>query len=57
MAHNVDSLHVGDKMRISTELLKQIAEEPRTHVVQVVRVVLEDDGTKTLWLERPAEAR
>jgi hypothetical protein len=57
MAHNVDSLHVGDEMRISTELLKQIAEEPGIHVVQVVRVVLEDDGTKTLWLERPAEAR
>lgn len=52
MAHDVDSLNVGDGMRISSELLKQIAEEPRTQLVRVVKIVSEDDGTKTLWLEK-----
>lgn len=45
---------VGDKFRISTELLKQIADMPNgtSEVVELVEVRVESDDTKTLVVKR-----
>lgn len=54
-----ESIASGDLMRISVELIRQMADEPdRTSpVVKVEKIVLEQDGTKTLWLTRLDQPR
>jgi hypothetical protein len=49
---------VGDLMRISVELIREIAEQPgaTTEVVTVADIRLEPDGTKTLTLRRVEHA-
>lgn len=48
------SVNVGDRMRISVELIRQIAEAPdfTTHTVRLREVRVEEDGTKTLVMDR-----
>jgi hypothetical protein len=54
----VETLVVGDRMRISVELIRQIAEYPNfaSFVVYLKEIRVEDDGTKTLVLERVSPA-
>lgn len=46
-------------MRISVELIRQMVDEPdyTSPVVKVEKIVLEQDGTKTLWLTRIDQPR
>jgi hypothetical protein len=55
----VDTFVVHDRIRISVELIRQMADEPDflSVVVEVKEIRLEDDGTKTLVLARLEDAR
>lgn len=46
------AIRVGDTMRVTVPLLEGIYEQPghSSAVVRVERIVIESDGTKTLWL-------
>ena len=50
----VNAVAVGDTMRISVELIKQIDRLPEhaSELVKLVEVRVEADGSKTLVLER-----
>lgn len=54
-----ESIASGDLMRISVELIRQMVDEPdyTSPVVKVEKIVLEQDGTKTLWLTRIDQPR
>ncbi len=49
---------VGDRMRFSTELLRQIHDQPehRSPLVEIERIVRLGDGTLELWLKNVVEA-
>lgn len=53
-----DSLVVGDQMRFSVELIRQMAEDPdySSILVEVVEIRDEPDGTKMLYLRRGTPA-
>ena len=44
----------GDKMRMSVELIRDLASRPdfTSTLVLVKEIRLNDDGTKTIWMER-----
>jgi hypothetical protein len=50
------AVFVGDRMKITVALIKQIVDEDpegfTTATVRVARIETEPDGTKTLWMER-----
>jgi hypothetical protein len=50
-------LAIGDQMRISIELLRDVCDEidQRTRLVEVMDVRIEPDGTKTLFLRTVIE--
>lgn len=54
MSQLVEVLKIGDKMRLSVQLLRDILEQPdsTTVVVVVKELHLQDDGTIDLWVEK-----
>lgn len=44
------SVNLGDRMRMSVELIRAMQDQPNPVVVRVISIRIEDDGTKTLWL-------
>lgn len=44
---------VGDRLRFSTQLLRQIDDAPdqRSRLVEVERIIRDVDGSLTLWLK------
>jgi len=50
----IETLHVGDTLRFSVELLKEMIKEPdyRSVIVRVVDIRTEADGSKLLVLDR-----
>lgn len=50
----VDVVRVGDRIRFSVELIRQLADEAGVHtlVAEVVEIRRADDGTKTLVMDR-----
>lgn len=55
MSEALAAVVIGDRIRISVALIKQIAEEPdhASVVVVLTGIVVEDDGSKVLVLQRP----
>ncbi|MBP7568797.1 MAG: hypothetical protein KBA95_01940 [Acidobacteria bacterium] len=47
-----DALVVGDRMRMSVELILRLEEREHQVLVKVVKVETVSDGTKMLWLSR-----
>lgn len=49
-----ESVSVGDTMRMSVELIRDIAsgDDYATQLVRVKRVVVEKDGSKLMWVEK-----
>jgi hypothetical protein len=54
----LDRIAVGDRMRFSTELLRQIHDRPdhTTELLRVVKIGVASDGSKTVWLTREPES-
>lgn len=52
--HNKSIVKIGDKIRFSTELLKQIHENPYHHseIVVVEKIETKNDGCKTILLRK-----
>ncbi len=52
MSQAPDAIAVGDRIRLSVELLRDMYEHPRhrTLLVEVAHLIREHDGTVTVWL-------
>jgi hypothetical protein len=55
---NVNEVRVGDRIRISVELIRQIQEMEagRSELVELKEVRVSEDGTRVLYLSKVPEA-